>query len=494
MKRKDRTATSLLIVITLVTGVLLIPRLSVADRLLKRARGDSKLPLLVSLNYHHSTRGIAEHALPILSAVGGRATLALVIHDLERTTVPPDEISDPDAPGGFGNVQPISMGPAGADGLFTGRIYASNPDGHLTDAEIRALAQAGWELAFHGADHTPQSAIVEQVDGEGKLGRAYEAGIGEIRRILDDPGYPVRTNTLASNGWSPEVRVVAASFFDWTEVRWSGWPGHVPVMYSPYQDLHGGFNSIDFQRSAYDGLADLDELVRFARSDSSGWLIIQLHDVVARLEDSPDPPRAMLVEEFAYLVQRLEEAGARFVTFSEGAEAVARDNPGNRLRNTRFARNPFLSRTDQLPMDWGLSVEPPGDGSIDYDANGRLSFSSPDRPARFAATQWISPDLLDGRRFVLRGRADLEGQDGGDLFVRLRGPVGERTGSFDPGTGALCLEVSPSEIGGATFGEWEVRLEIRANDLQGAVVVSNLSLVPLRSGHQRCRHSHQFRH
>ena len=53
-----------------------------------------------------------------------------------------------------------------------------------TDDEIRSLVAAGWELAFHGVDHTPQTRLVDQVDGPDKLARAYQAGIEEIRHSV----------------------------------------------------------------------------------------------------------------------------------------------------------------------------------------------------------------------------------------------------------------------------------------------------------------------
>ena len=331
---------------------------------------------------------------------------------------------------------------------------------------------------------------MQQVDGPAKLLRAYETGVREIRRILNDPSYPVRTNTLASNGWSPEVREVAREWFDWTEIRWAGSHHHVPVMYSPWQDPHGSFNSIDFQRSTYDGLQDLDELVRFGRTDSSGWLIIQIHDVVEQLEDSPDPPRAMLVEEYAYLIQQLHQAGARFVTLSEGAEAVALDNPGNRVRNTLFARNAFHSRDDLLaPMDWLVAATPEESASVEFLSNGEVVFRSPQVPGRLTLKQWISPNLFDERRFVLRARANLAGAETGSVQVSLRGPLGERLAVIGPGGGDVCLEIAQAEIAMEPLGERDIVLEIRATDLLGTASLSDLSLVPMRTGRQKCRSS-----
>jgi hypothetical protein len=297
----------------------------------------------------------------------------------------------------------------------------------------------------------------------------------------------VRTNTLVSNGWSPEVREVAQEWFDWSEIRWSGSHQHVPVVYSPWQDHHGSFNSIDFQRSTYDGLQDLDELVRLGRSASGGWLIIQVHDVVVNLEDSPDPPRAMLAEEYAYLIEQLHLAGARFVTFSEGAMAVARDNPGNRLRNTLFARHAFHSRDHLLlPMDWLVYASPEESTGVQLSPDGTAIFQSHQVPGLLNLRQWISPDLLDESQFILRARVDLDEVESGEIRVGLRGPLGEKLAVIGPADRRVCLEIPRAEIAAGPVGERDLLLEIRATALVGRATVSDLSLVPLRSRRQRC--------
>jgi hypothetical protein len=229
-------------------------------------------------------------------------------------------------------------------------------------------------------------------------------------------------------------------------------------------------------------------LVRFGRSDSSGWLILQIHDVVERLEDSPDPPRAMLVEEYAYLIQQLEQAGARFVTFSEGADAVVRDNPGNRLRNTRFARNAFRARGDLLaPMDWLFAATPEDSAEVAFLPDGKVIFESLPTPGRLALKQWISSELFDERRFVLRLRADLTGVEAGSVLLRVRGPGGEELATLGPSDESLCLEIVRSGIATEPPGARDLALEIRATDLVGTAVLSDLALIPMRTGRQRCR-------
>ncbi|MFQ5768652.1 MAG: hypothetical protein ACE5ID_11820, partial [Acidobacteriota bacterium] len=289
----------------------------------------------------------------------------------------------------MGNVQPVSLGQADASGFYTGRVYLESPEKYLTDQGIGRLIRAGWELAFHGIDHTPQTSIIAQVDGPGKLARSYMTGKREIERLLRK--FPsahgqvqVRTNTLPLNGWDQNVRQVAVDYFDWTEIRWAGSLQHVPVIYGPGQDPHGSFRSIDFNRATFGGLKDLDTLVRLLLTDGGGWLIFQVHDVVDNLSDSPDPPTAMLTGEYLYLVERLKASGAQFVTFSEGARMIQRPHTGNRLRNTRFGLHSFLRPDEALVLDWFPSVQPADGAALKFFADGTVSLESPDSPAWLA--------------------------------------------------------------------------------------------------------------
>jgi peptidoglycan/xylan/chitin deacetylase (PgdA/CDA1 family) len=443
--------------------------------------------MMVTLIFHHTTRGIADNAFPILQEAGAAATLAVLMLELPRIQVPPTEVSLPDRPGGLGNVQPLSLGEAGPDGLYTGRKVLETPGGFMDEDQIRMLADAGWELAFHGADHTPQSAIVEQVDGPGKMARAYAAGAAEIRRILDDPSYPVATNTLASNGWSPQARAVAEQHFAQTEVAWRSSFTHVPVAFNPAPDRHGEFNSIDFQRAHWDGQADLDEIDRLAAARGGGWLIIQLHDVVGRLEDSPNPEQAMLTGEFRALVSTLTTAGAHFVTFSGGAAQVAVESEGNRLRNTAFGNHPFKSRPSTSRLDW---LADPGDsGSIAFGADGFIEMAAPDGPEQMSVSQWLSPRLLGESRHILRLTPDLSGVAAGTVAVSLRGPLGERAVALSPLEPEVCLELSMLDVAGPDAQEGEVTLRLHASGLQGRARIGNLSLEPLRPGLRGCGNS-----
>jgi hypothetical protein len=198
----------------------------------------------------------------------------------------------------------------------------------------------------------------------------------------------------------------------------------------------------------------------------------------------------MLVEEYAYLIQRLQQTGARFVTLSEGAEAVALDNPGNRVRNTLFARNVFHSRDDVLaPMDWQIAATPEESAGVEFSTGGEVVFRSLQAPGRFTLRQWVSPNLFDERRFVLRARADLAGAEAGSIQVSLRGPLGERLAVIGPGGGDVCLEIAQAEIAMEPMGERDVVLEVRATDLLGTASLSDLSLAPMRTGRQKCRSS-----
>lgn len=453
---------------------------------LGRGGGRSRLVPMVTLIHHHGTRGLVDNALPILDSVGARATLALVSHELERTNVPPEWVSRPDQPGGLGNVEPISVGPADTDGLFRGRLFDQSPGAHLDEAQIRTLVAAGWELAFHGADHTAQSIIVAQTEGPEKLARAYAAGIADIRRLLGDPAARISTNTLASNGWNPAVRTVASASFDWTEVRWSGAPNHVPVMYWRGNDAHGTFNSIDFQRASYDGVADLDALVPFALTEPGGWLILQLHDVVRDPADSIDPQRAMTVDEYARLIQGLQAAGIRFVTFAEGAELIRRANSGNVLRNTRFGVHTFRPSNTGLPLDWYPWASPTPGAATTFDANGRVSFHSPAEPAWFSLVQPLDAALLVDGRFALRFQADSSGLVGGTLEAMLSGPAAAKVAPVSPAGGEFCLEVDPRPLGAGDTGLEGIALTLRGAEIRGRVSIQGLSLTPIRNTRDGC--------
>ena len=450
-----------------------------------RNRSNGHPPMLVTLLHHHSTRGVSRHALPILAEAGGKGTLAVMILELPRTMVPPDDVSRLDQPGGMGNVQPLSLGAGDPDGLWTGRKYLEQPEKFMTEEELRLLATAGWELTFHGADHTPQSALVEQVDGPAKLARAYAATTAEIRRILQDPPYPIRTNTLASNGWSEAVREVAVEYFDWSEVAWGGSHQHVPVVFAPELDLHGDLNSVDFQRGAYDGPPDIQELVRLARTGGGGWLIIQLHDVVEQLEDSADPPRAMLVDEYRLMVESLAAAGVRFVTFAEGAERIQRDAPGNIFRNNFFGRHPFKERPDLVRMDWTSAAGAEG-ATVDFQGDGSLRFTSQET-SRLTARQPISAYLLDEPSYVLRLQTDLTRVQGGLVRAMVRGPAGERSQVLSAGGGDFCMEFSAWEVVGAPPQAGQVEWLLSAEQFTGTALVGKLSLEALRPGVRDCR-------
>ena len=166
-----------------------------------RGKKADKLPAMVSLIFHHSTRGIYNNAYPLLEAAGLDATLALVIHELEHTLIAPEEISVPELPGGLGNPQAISLGDADENGFYTGRHQIQVPGGFMSDAEVRTLASAGWELAFHGADHSPQTTIVAQVDVAHRLSTVMNAD----QILVMDEGKIVErgkhAELLAANGY-----------------------------------------------------------------------------------------------------------------------------------------------------------------------------------------------------------------------------------------------------------------------------------------------------
>jgi peptidoglycan/xylan/chitin deacetylase (PgdA/CDA1 family) len=431
-------------------------------------------PTMVTLIHHHSFRGIAENAFPILQARGARATLGLVVFELEHTAVPPSVVSRTDLPGGFGNLEPISIGAPDSEGLYPGRKYLEHRERQMTDDEIRGLLAAGWELAFHGMDHTPQSGIASQKDGINKLLRAYQTGVAEIRRLSGNPTYRVRTNTLASNSWSDSVRSLALWFFDWTEIRWRGAPGHIPVNYGLDIDPHGTFQSVDFQRASFDGDADIDALARFADNEARGWLIIQLHDVVERLEDSPHPPTAMLVGEYERLVTCLAERGVEFVTFSEGAERIREQNRLNQLRNTGFGVHPFLNRTGVLPMDWRVSGGSGTASSVSFEEDGVLVLESLAQPAPFYLGQTL--DVLPRRLRSLVVRLHVKGEGEGRVEAGLRGPHGAVI--HEVAGQDVCFEIPWSRLSRDRAGTGEIEFVIRASDLLGWREVSGLSVTP----------------
>jgi len=452
----------------------------------ERARGNSRPPMLVTLLHHHSTRGIVQHALPILAAAGAHATLAVMILELPRTMVPPDDVSQPDQPGGMGNIQPLSLGEPDEEGLWAGRLYREQPDHFMTEEELRNLVAAGWELAFHGADHTPQTALVEQVDGPAKLARAYAATKAEIRRILQDPTYPIRTNTLASNAWSAAVRQVAAVSFDWSEVAWNGSNQHVPVVFSSSLDPHGDLNSVTFQRDTFEELPDIQDLVSLARTGGGGWLIIQVHDVVERLEDSPDPPRAMLVDEYRLMVESLAAAGVRFVTFSEGAEMIQHDADGNLIRNSLFARNPFKILPDFVRLDWTSSTWGDENTSLEFQNDGTLRLAA-QVPSRLTATQRITPALSVEQDYVLRLAVDLSDLQGGVIRAGLRGPAGERMQALSSYSKGFCMEFPAREVAGAPPQAGPVEFLIATDQFTGTATLGDISLQARQSGVKDCR-------
>jgi hypothetical protein len=208
--------------------------------------------------------------------------------------------------------------------------------------------------------------------------------------------------------------------------------------------------------------------------------------VVDDLALSPDPPRAMLTSEYAYLIQGLAVAGARFVTFSEAAAEVARDNPGNRLRNTSFAMHGFVVRPPDIPIDWFPIAAPAVGGTIRFPAAGQVRMASP-QPATLVLRQTISPVLFKDPSYVLRARTDLAGLQSGTLTLGLRGPLGERLAVFDSSSGEFCLEIVPAEITAAGAGETDVLFEVKATGLTGVALLSDFELLPRRRRQQECR-------